>query len=436
MLAAAPDTRTPPGAAEGTPASANNPLTTLTGKIVDAEGKPIPGAHVYLDMIHQRSWVLFSDAEGGYTVQVNPARRPPDLPLGHVFAYAPGYALNGDELKATGNVLTLSPSRTLSGTVVDSAGKPLADIPISLGDLWVHSLYYGSIPMHLLREWQPCFTAVSGADGGWTLPGLPQAGKVSITLDNDCYAYAEKEITLVAGKPAGPVQFIAHAGASVAGRVLTPQGTPAVHASVWTEDAYTRQRGEWGTTNEDGNYLLSRLTAGSYTISGRDEQHAEWIANPLNAITLAEGKQTTAPDLHLLLGAVLSGTVVDAETGKPIPAVNIRCYPGNTISPDARGDSAESTRTNGVGHFQIYLRPAQWTMLCMGAPGYPRQANAEAQTFELQSGKPVTVTVKLHKGPAAPEANLRTKAEPTPSPISPANSLMRRASRSKARISW
>ncbi len=47
---------------------------------------------------------------------------------------------------------------------------------------------------------------------------------------------------------------------------------------------------------------------------------------PLKAITLVEGKETAAPDLHAHAGAVLEGTVVDAETDTPLPDVGRHGY--------------------------------------------------------------------------------------------------------------
>ena len=150
-----------------------------------------------------------------------------------------------------------------------------------------------------------------------------------------------------------------------------------------------------GKTAADGSYHIGGLATGSYTISAESEQQA-WIAEPLKDMALTEGKKIAVPDLHAHIGAVLEGTVVDAETGVPIPYANIELYHGNTIDEQS---NASWLHADEHGHFFHRMQPEQMTLLSTQAQfGYPRMSQAEALPVDLREGKTVSVVVKLHNG--------------------------------------
>ena len=205
---------------------------TVTGKVVGADDKPIAGANVNLYLFEERkSLELRTDAEGGYAFDIDLAGRRANTPLATIVAYAPGYTLADATLTAKGDVVTLSAGTTCSGTVVDTAGKPLAGIPVRLNNVH-HDDNRGMPDTNIPDAWRSRFTATTAADGAWTLSGLPRDGTVSFTLDDERYVHEAKEITFVAGEQTDAVQFTARPGAIVTGRVLTPEGKPATDARV------------------------------------------------------------------------------------------------------------------------------------------------------------------------------------------------------------
>ncbi len=366
---------------------------TVTGKVVGPDGKPIKGANLLLYLYGGRNpQELLSDAGGNFSAEVDLSRRGMSNSLGQIFAYAPGYALTSAMLVEGGNVITLNAGTTISGTVVNAAGKPLAGIPVMLRALQ-HNADRTIVPV----EWLARFTATSGAGGGWTLPGIPPEGTAWLVLDDGRYVPEQQNITLVAGEKATAVRFTVRPGAILTGRVLKSQDTPAMDALVevrsnFSSDHMATHRS--GRTGADGRYRFSRLPAGTYTISAKSEKQA-WVAEPLKAITLVEGKETTAPDLHADAGAVLEGTVVDAETGTPIPNVFFRLRNKQiryfSESPFLCSDKS--------GHFRVHTQAAQTTLFIENRPpGYLTQLESAVLTVDLREGKTVTVTVKLHKG--------------------------------------
>ncbi len=366
----------------------------VTGKVVGPDGKPVQGAMVWLYLFdEQKPRDLLCNTAGGFAVDIDLTERQGNAVLANGIAYAPGYTPASVMLRASGNVITLNTASTLSGSVVNAEGKPLAGIPVRvLSVSGNENTMYTSVP----DEWRARFTTASAADGSWTLPGIPLVGKVTVALADDRYVQERQTITLNAGAKAAPVQFIPRPGATAAGRVLAPDGTPAAHArvSIYAPTDPTAP-GNNGVTAADGSYRFTGLSTNKYTIGAYSMEQA-WVADPLTDITLTEGKETAIPDLHTQVGAALEGTVLDADTGTPIPHVQIMLYRGNKVSDDSRFMGLHADKS---GHFLYRTKPMQLALLCQ-YPGvnYLKQRDTEAQTVELQEGKTAGVTIKLHKG--------------------------------------
>ncbi len=221
---------------------------TVTGKVVDTDGKPLNGVDVLLSFAReQKTLELKTDAAGSFSAEVT---YDPDS--AEVSAYAPGFTLTGASCKANGNVLTLERGATVRGTVVDAAGKPVAGVAVSLLTAWNARNY-----AMMFDGWRARFTVVTAADGGWTLPGAPRNGRATVGIIDPRYVHDQRAITLAGGKQIIPACFIVRAGASVSGRIFTSQGIPAADARV-------------RVSSQGNNRMLARR---GYDDSGRQLPH-------------------------------------------------------------------------------------------------------------------------------------------------------------------
>lgn len=379
--------------------------TTVAGKVVDPDGKPIPNASLLLFYGENRKQ-LRSSADGTYTTEFDlpPDQQGPAVVNAH--AFAKGYAviqarLNADE----NNVITLTPDCQISGIVTDPTGAPVAGVTVCLDAQHSRNTWSG-VP----DEWRQDFSIQSAADGSWSVPGTARDGEVFVVIDDDCYIHVKQVCTTTDGRQSEAVHLTARPGATLTGRILAPDGTPDSHASVWissTQGNYSDR----GYTNEDGRYRITGIAPGSYQLD-TDSLLNSWIADPLEHLALKAGTETTAPDVQTHCGAILDVEILDADTGLPIPDACFNCFSGNTFDDESIEFSAIAYDN---GHFTFHMKPkpAQLSLLVdQPTCGYCKQMDSEAVPITLQEGKTSRVTVKLHKGLALAGMVKDTKGNP------------------------
>ena len=151
------------------------------------------------------------------------------------------------------------------------------------------------------------------------------------------------------------------------GRIVYENGQPApgviVDARLTSNSvaALTRRgqkvqdvkMGAEATTQADGSYRLSDLTAGcSYDIIER-EASGEWVARAIENVPLSQ-TTTHAPTLILTHGAVITGTVINKKTGQPMPEMSVLSL--GPRYPASMGGSS-STRTDAGGKYLLRIVP-------------------------------------------------------------------------------
>ena len=354
-------------------AGAANPAPTVarklsdaavTGKVVDAQGKPVNGAHVYVETFcpEQKYTELITDAAGHYAGEVDLSYRwEPDSPL-QILAWAPGYALTSDILDTRGNIITLNTGASLSGTVTDRAGKPLAGVPVRLERLTNAQQFRGDDTTVVPELWRARFTATSGADGAWTLSGLPQTCIAWVSLNDDRYVREQQIVTVFAGKMAQALHLTAHPGAVVTGRVLTPVGTPAagMHIRIIPQENQSPNTDDRETA-ADGGYRVTGLAPGRYNIWADSGDELTSAAFPPVEFTLSEGRETVVPDMLSRLAAMVTGRILTPEG---TPAAGAYVYLDEAKNNRTRG----CARTGVDGRYRIgVLKAGSYTIKAVSA---------------------------------------------------------------------
>jgi hypothetical protein len=146
--------------------------------------------------------------------------------------------------------------------------------------------------------------------------------------------------------------------ATLAGRVVDPQGRPVRSASVSARGPASRAV----ESGPGGAFELEGLPAGGYLLYARQ---GEWASAPLGPIPLAPGEEVRELVVILEIGAALSGAVVDARDGSPVAGASVSA-------------GAAVARCDERGRYRLAGLPGGTLAVTAAADGFvPRSAHVE-----------------------------------------------------------
>lgn len=162
------------------------PALTLAGVIEDEDGRPIPDACVTLSL--KKSWRCFTpvgpvttDTAGRYTLRALPQNQEYVL-FARAADYWPdgistGLVYNKQTLLDPGRIILRKPVLSVSGVVVDGAGKPVGNIKVGTSG-----------------DHQPARTTQTDASGRFTVQGVCRGDvEVWAKLDRALYGRVETQ---------------------------------------------------------------------------------------------------------------------------------------------------------------------------------------------------------------------------------------------------
>lgn len=394
---------------------------TVSGRVVDANGKPMAGTQVIVAAsergrscrpigIYMKNGLpymtevigpVMTDQEGRYRIEV------PKSPSGYregldVYAAAKkhGYAMKQLGWKSDQIAdLQLSEEHVVRGRVVDLKGQPIADATIRVllddpgkdqkRDGWWRNALRAWHP-HGLDIWR---TTQADDKGRFLVRGL-NAEKVALQFEEDnstshhhsfdTYPVKDIKSVTVALSPAkrlfGVITY-ADSGKPVVGAKIVTIGDHLLDPR-WTETQ----------TDEMGRYSINAFAIDSF--SGRDlhilnifpPEGAPYMVHQENLPVSRAARREV--DIKLQRGVLVHGKVVDAASGEPIAGARIQCSAAfiNAVSVE----SSEPSRllvaiSKQDGSYQLPV-PKESSLLYVMAPtlDYVPQ---EISRGELERGK-------------------------------------------------
>jgi thermolysin len=361
--------------------------TEISGVVTNGAGEPIPD--IYVIAYHsngQGGWnpatnsstdasgvytlrglaggdyrVEFTDMSGGYFGEFYNDK--PSFDSADTIAVAPGTAV-------TGKNAVLSRGGSISGTVTDEAGAPVAGVQV-----WSCKQNAGGG-----CTWYS-YTQTN-ADGSYTLGGL-EGGDYKVEFgyeSNYIVQYYDNKPDMGTADPisVGPgaqitgkdaVLVARGSGGSISGTVTNGAGPlESIYVGVHEPDGNGGWVGAGSTvTNADGTYTLSSLAAGDYRIEFYDFNGIyvrEYYNDKVNidiadTVSVGPGAQITGKDAVLTAGGGISGTVTNGTV--PLEGITVFAYP-----PDDQGSvasaitGADGTYTLGslpIGDYKLQFYP-------------------------------------------------------------------------------
>ncbi len=416
----------------------DKPGPTIAGRILDDQGRPIPGAGVWMQVGFEdsddASAHTTTDAQGRYVLPV-PAtwdRTPMHARQGIVWAHASGHRMNTASAyaalsgKAKSVDLVLGPATDTSFVVFGPDGRPVAGAVVEPHLVLTPVNAYMFPP----RAMQPAIRAVTDADGRAALPAMPRAGfrAVNVTVgslgaqkvdfvDRDTEP-ARREIRL---RPAGRVE-----GRVIADRPEWARGLKVYVTTTENGDPYRLSFKALGddivTTGPDGSFVVPAIAAGKLVVG---TQVAEGL--PVRPIA-PEGlevriDQTTRVFIPLVKAVRLRGVIRVQGTGEPIAGASVAVgygYKRSKLDGGSRPTGSATVVSDAQGRFATYGLPGDATMqviympepfVQMGQPWAERHAVPEkVEAFDLppiEVVRGVTIKGRLVDAEGRPLAGLK-----------------------------
>jgi RNA polymerase sigma factor (sigma-70 family) len=388
--------------------------TTMGGRVVDQDGKPLAGATVVADVSkgypRSRQWVDFkfettrTDADGRWSFSGVP-EKPDSVKLGvhHPLCLSDRTFIAMDAfqplaaLRDGSATLRLRRGTVIEGRVLSPDGKPVKEAEVFYGP---GRQYANAIPPLKTDE-----------QGRFTI-GVEPGTINTVTAQAPGFGPALRPLRV--GSEPTRVEITLPAARVLRGRVVDPSGKPVPHATLWVTWAGPDSPGAARRGNEVLAHELKTDTDGRFTWNDAPERG-------LTASVSADGFAVSndlslAPDVDhrivLTSPTRISGTVVDAGTGRPIPRFTLTYgtvwQPGHSLIWQSRdGIDKESKKAPGSFEYTV-SQPTHQCAVRVSADGYLSEDSARFSP----DGKPRSFTFRLT--PAEPIRGILVKADGTP----------------------
>lgn len=259
----------------------------LVGRLVDANGKPMPGVSLALDGVDVRTYAARgakTSGRGRFGIphKVPGTYRVVETSQSGTRNYLGEVVLTAGEVK-TDLILTYAPGASfeIKGRVVDESGKPMADVQAII---WHGNAQQGGYN-------------TSSGDGVFSC-SVPQPGLYTIQLKKGGY-----NTTLLEDVQADSegLEAIMMPAGRVSGRVVATNGTPVSTVEIeWRNEQPDdlpgiRTRASTAIVDPEGDFTLLDLPTGTITI----EASAEGYAPAFTTVELSSGENRTGVDLRL-----------------------------------------------------------------------------------------------------------------------------------------
>ena len=294
------------------------PPRTVTTKLVDGKGQPVPDAEVMLFTMHRPIVVTKSNAEGIAELQY-----PADTLVQWILALKPGAGSDYFENipwyppEATSPIpehveLKLDGAQTAKIKVVDTKNQPVEGVQIVP---WLIDRL-GKTDDCNMGGYFSCRSphTISDADGRVDVSWLPKDLTRSVTMliiseDYFCgsrpsFKSGSKEVVLVR------VQRVPE----VSGVVTMPDGKPAVGIKLQAESEGGDYLRVYTTTDENGKYHLKLHPDQNTTIAVTDPQMA---APSIVNLMMTEGEKKLDADFELSAGTLIHGVLTVGPNKDP-----------------------------------------------------------------------------------------------------------------------
>jgi len=322
-------------------------LVTLTGRLLDRDGDPIPNQSVTLSR-EPFGKTGITDDGGDFSITVPPGEY--SLVVNNGLFFVPSnvpttYQLTGGTIDLAGDTsmdITLS-EVYLTGTVQDSAGTPVADVPLYIDGSTAFGAFSGTFASYVTSDSSGNFAAVV----------YPSTLAIEATPP-DASVYTRTKVSLSVASDTSTTVTLGDA-VNFSGTLTDRDGDPVPNQTVHLDKADFSGS---GNTAEDGTFSF-KVVQGSYTLTVTNGLFFGAPNAPTNYSLVKAGAVSLSGDATMDLSlneAYVTGTVVDG-TGTPVPNVQLHIN-GSCAWSDLSGTFDSYATSDAAGNYTAVVFPS------------------------------------------------------------------------------
>ena len=361
-----------PGLAPGVAVPSEEPVrivldatARVSGRTVDPQGKPVPGASIFLSEAAPmnaagRSMLgpsgrfhrAVSDEQGGFSIE--------DVSPGPVRLHAQAPRRQQVELEnlevkpgqgLTGLDVVLPAGATVEGRVLGPDGRPVGDARVSV--------------VQASQNDFAAFSSLRGdtdADGHYQIDGVPP-GPHTLEARADGYRRAARDVEVT--ERTGAVDFQLDRGLEVSGRVVDDAGAPIPGVQLTLTAGMFSRDSPGALTGADGAFRIAGVQDGTYRLRPRKEGYVS--PDPLGMAVTVAGAPVSGLEVRLSAGAAIVGKISGLEFSQ-LSRVRV-----------SANSSFHSGQVDPEGSYRISnLAPGRW-MVTAVVPDTPLHAEGEVK---------------------------------------------------------
>lgn len=396
-----------------TPTTVPSTATTIFfGHILSPDGKPIGNADIVLMFGWENAISRTRSATDGSFAISGPIT-PTRYSIAVASVRADGIGFDSEMLSSEkDNIIRIKPSSSVRVTFLDPDGKPIAGMRVwptfsSFGRLVSREIGadsdFGSIEYP--SEWSGDYALRTDADGACVITMLPRQATTALEIDRAEFAQptTEQRIRTGASAQSLPVTIRLQPGGSIAGRVIdskTGKGVAGIHLlAISRKPQHSLGR---AVSGQDGEYRISQLLPGKYVIHLNEREAFPRTAAFRGNVEVFAGQTTGGQDLTLVDGTVVTGRLIEPDTGRGVASALIYAI-------DLKTDEYPGTsETDSDGRFSLRVPPGD-EGIYLGSPppeGYTSEGfdsvNYRVKEFKAIDGQNLTIDLKLTLKPGKP----------------------------------
>jgi hypothetical protein len=400
------------------------------GRVVDLQGRPIPGAEVLLmpasspttleeiQALHETAPRATSDSKGQFRLD-RIGKGPFDLQArarGFLPTRVRQVPIPPGSGTADLGVISLQPGIGIEGRVVDPEGNPVEGASVQA------TPSSGLSPKDLQPDERE---AVTGGDGAFSLAGF-RDGEL-LTLRVARRGFSTRTLSRLETPFAEPLTVELTPAARIAGTVLDESGNPVTSAKlILSEDpkeAAGATRGRFtaaGQVDSEGRFELVDLAPGRFRLSALA---SGYLPEMRGGLDLKEGIGIEGIDLILRRGAVIEGRV-QAPDGSPAAGARVMVL-DQPAQTDLGLAGRPETFADNEGHYELGgLSDGDRTVLAEHPGSRPARKQVQIQEgttrVDLRLGKGFEVAGRV-SGPEGPVAGASLRLRPQEAEAGAAN---------------